>query len=71
MTLLLILVNIALSARLAVVLALASWAIVRSHHEGRPVTVASRRQWRRSTDLTQARHVAGAPRAGAALRAMR
>jgi len=47
MTLVLV-INIVLAAIvLAAVLALASWAIRGSHHEGRPVTVASRRQWAR------------------------
>lgn len=49
MTLVLI-ANIALSiVVLAAVLGVAAWAVVHSHHEGRPVTVASRRQWRRHT----------------------
>jgi hypothetical protein len=49
MTLVLI-ANIALSAvALAAILWLASWAILRSPHEGRPVTIAAGRQWRRNT----------------------
>jgi hypothetical protein len=49
MTLVLI-ANIALSAFvLTAILVVASWAIVRSHHEGRPVTAAAGRQWRRNT----------------------
>jgi hypothetical protein len=50
MTLVLI-ANIALSAFvLLAVLSVAAWAIVHSHHEGRPVAVASRRrQWMRHT----------------------
>lgn len=43
--------NIALSALvLLVVLSLVAWAVVHSHHEGRPVSVASRRRrWMRHT----------------------
>lgn len=49
MTLVLV-ANIVLSASvLAAVLGLSAWAITRSHHEGRPVTVASRRHWARHT----------------------
>ena len=49
MTLVLV-INIALAAIVfAAVLGLASWAIRGSHHEGRPLTVASRRQWARPT----------------------
>jgi hypothetical protein len=50
MTLVLI-VNIALSAVvLLAVLGAAAWAVVHSHHEGRPVAVASRRRhWMRNT----------------------
>jgi hypothetical protein len=49
MTLVLV-ANIVLAAIvLAAVLGLAAWAIRGSHHEGRPVTVASRRQWARPT----------------------
>jgi len=45
-----LILNVALSAIVLVaVLGLARWAIVRSHHEGRPVTVESGRQWRRNT----------------------
>lgn len=31
------------------ILAIAVWAIVHSHHEGRPIEVAGRREWRRHT----------------------
>jgi hypothetical protein len=49
MTLVLV-ANIVLAAIVfAAVLGLAAWAIRGSHHEGRPVTVASRRQWARPT----------------------
>ena len=49
MTLVLI-ANIALAALVfAAVIGLASWAIRGSHHEGRPVTAASGRQWARPT----------------------
>jgi hypothetical protein len=49
MTLVLV-INIVLAALVfAAVLGLAAWAIRGSHHEGRPVTVASRRQWLRPT----------------------
>ena len=50
MTLILI-ANIALSAVVFfAVLSVAAWAIVHSHHEGRPVAVAPRRrQWMRHT----------------------
>jgi hypothetical protein len=47
MTLVLV-ANIVLAAIVfAGVIALMAWAIRGSHHEGRPVTVASRRQWAR------------------------
>jgi hypothetical protein len=49
MTLVLI-VNIVLAAIVfAAVIGLASWAIRGSHHEGRPVSIASRLQWARPT----------------------
>jgi hypothetical protein len=50
MTLVLI-ANIALSAVvLLAVLSVVAWAVVHSHHEGRPVAVAPRRrQWMRHT----------------------
>ena len=47
---LVLVVNIALAAIVfAAVLGLASWAIRGSHHEGRPLAAASRRQWARPT----------------------
>lgn len=42
--------NIVLSAlAFAAILGVAAWAIRGSHHEGRPITVASRRRWVRPT----------------------
>ena len=60
MTLILV-VNIVLAAIVfAAVIGLASWAIRGSHHEGRPVPVASRRQWTRPTIALRG----GAPHGG-------
>jgi hypothetical protein len=51
MTLVLV-ANIVLAAIVfAAVLGVAAWAIRGSHHEGRPVTVATRRQWARPTAM--------------------
>jgi hypothetical protein len=59
MTLVLI-ANIVLSAIVfSAVLGVAAWAVVHSHHEGRPVTVASRRQWRRHTISLRPSRVSG------------
>jgi hypothetical protein len=45
-----LLLNLILAlAVLGTILVLVAWAIMHSHHEGRPVAVASRRQWRRHT----------------------
>jgi hypothetical protein len=51
MTLVLV-ANIVLAAiAFAAVLGVAAWAIRGSHHEGRPVTVGTRRQWARPTAM--------------------
>jgi hypothetical protein len=63
MTLILI-ANIALSAGVLIaVLSVAAWAVARSHHEGRPVAVASRRRpWMRHTiSLRRGSPTAGRP----------
>ncbi|HWE10598.1 MAG TPA: hypothetical protein VG325_14695 [Solirubrobacteraceae bacterium] len=60
MTLVLV-ANVVLAAIVfAAVLGLAAWAIRGSHHEGRPVTVASRRQWARPTIALRRGHGPGA-----------
>jgi hypothetical protein len=61
MTLVLV-ANIVLAAIVfAAVLGLAAWAIRGSHHEGRPVTVAARRQWARPTAMLRRGDAHGAP----------
>jgi hypothetical protein len=56
MTLVLV-ANIVLAAIVfAAVLGVAAWAVRGSHHEGRPVTVATRRQWVRPTAMLHRGH---------------
>jgi hypothetical protein len=53
--------NIVLAAIVfAAVVGLAAWAIRGSYHEGRPITVASRRQWARPTATLRRGHAHGA-----------
>jgi hypothetical protein len=49
MTLVLIVNAVLAVTVLSAVLGVVAWAIIHSHHEGRAVTVASRRQWVRPT----------------------
>jgi hypothetical protein len=49
MTLILIVNGILAAAVLVAIVSLAAWAIGRSHHEGRPVTVGAQRRWVRHT----------------------